>query len=318
MACYLVTGGAGFIGSHLVGALIEHGHAVRVIDDFSSGRRENIAAWLGSVELYEGSICDRDLVQRAMRGADYCLHHAAIASVPRSVSDPWQTNRVNVEGTLNLFLAARDAGVRRLVVASSSAVYGNAESVPVNESLPIAPLSPYGVSKAADELYAQVFSSLYAMDIVCLRYFNVFGPRQDPTSQYAAVVPIFIARMLAGQRPPVYGDGLQSRDFCHVDNVVEANLRACEAPRPFAGVYNIACGQSTTVLELVKTLNEILGTDLAPEFQPLRPGDVRHSWADISRAQEQFGYEPRINLREGLGKTVKWFREKDRAASDHP
>lgn len=269
MARYLVTGGAGFIGSHLVRALIARGNAVGVLDDFSTGKRENLVGVEPLVELFEGDILDRDLVARAMRGADYCLHQAAIPSVPRSVADPWTTNRANVEGTLNVLVAARDAGVRRVVFASSSSIYGHAETMPVHEGLPRAPISPYGVSKATDELYADVFSEIYGLDVVALRYFNVFGPRQDPGSAYAAVLPIFLEKMLRGERPPVHGHGHQARDFTFVDNVVQANLRACQVEGAIAGAYNIACGNSTSVLELVDMLNALLGTTLPRS--PARP-----------------------------------------------
>ncbi len=311
MACYLVTGGAGFIGSNIVHALVSRQHKVRVLDDFSTGRRQNLEKQPSSVEVVEGDICDTSAVARAIHGADYCLHQAAIPSVPRSIEDPAATNRANVDGTINVFLAARDAGLRRVVFASSSAVYGNAERLPVDEELPLNPISPYGVNKAADEMYARVFSDLFDMDIVALRYFNVFGPRQNPKSQYAAVAPIFITRMMAGKPPPVDGDGRQSRDFSYVDNIVDANIKAATAPGRIAGVYNIACGGSCAVIELVGMLNEILGTSIEPQFRDARPGDIRKSWADISRARDAFGYEPRVDIKEGLRRTVEWYRNGD-------
>ncbi len=308
MARFLVTGGAGFIGSNLVRTLLELGETVRVLDDFSTGRRQNLADILGQIELIEGSICDADEVRRACEGVDYCLHQAAIPSVTRSIEDPCRSNQANVEGTINVFLAAQKAGVKRVVFASSSAVYGDSEAVPVSESSPLRPISPYGVTKASDEMYARVFSDLYGVDIVGLRYFNVFGPRQDPNSQYAAVIPIFITRLLAGESPPVDGDGLQSRDFSYVDNVVSANVRACQAEGQFAGIYNIACGATTSILDLVRMLNEALGTSIEPVFRDARPGDIRCSWADISKARQELGYEPMISVREGLEMTVDWFR----------
>ncbi len=308
MACYLVTGGAGFIGSNIVHALVSRQHEVRVLDDFSTGRRQNLERPHPSVEVVEGDICDASTVADAMDGADYCLHQAAIPSVPRSIEDPSASNRANVDGTINVFVAARDAGLRRVVFASSSAVYGNAERLPVAETLPVNPISPYGVNKAADEMYARVFSDLFDMDIVALRYFNVFGPRQNPKSQYAAVIPIFITRMLAGKPPPVDGDGRQSRDFSYVDNIVDANIKAAAAPGRIAGVYNIACGDSCAVIELVDMLNEILGTSIGPRFREARPGDIRKSWADISRARDAFGYEPSVDIKEGLRRTVEWYR----------
>jgi nucleoside-diphosphate-sugar epimerase len=307
MTRYLVTGGGGFIGSNLVHALLERGQRVRVLDDFSTGRRENLADVASDVELIEGSIADTELLPRVFKGVDYCLHLAALPSVPRSIEAPWQCNRSNVEGSLNVFLAARDAGVRRVVVASSSSVYGNAVQMPVSESAPIAPISPYGVSKAAVELYATVFSEVYRMQIVALRYFNVFGPRQDPNSAYAAVIPAFIRQMRAGKRPRVDGDGLQGRDFTHVANVVEANVKACEAPEPLTGPFNIACGATTTILEIVGALNNVLGTALEPEFAPARPGDIRQSYANIAKAQAAIGYRPVMETLDGLAETAAWY-----------
>lgn len=313
MAKFLVTGGAGFIGSHLVRALIARGNPVRVLDDFSTGKRENLAGVEHLVELLEGSIEDRPLVQRAMAGADFCLHQAAIPSVPRSVADPWTTNRANIEGTLNIFVAAKDAGVKRVVFASSSSIYGNVEQMPVSETLPRAPISPYGVTKATDELYGDVFSGMYGLDVVALRYFNVFGPRQQPGSAYAAVVPIFLDKMLRGERPTVHGHGQQARDFTYVENVVQANLRACQVEGRICGAYNIACGASTSILELVAMMNTLLGTNLAPDHQPARAGDILRSWADISKAQKAFGYSPLVTLGEGLEKTIAWFKEAERS-----
>lgn len=310
MTRYLVTGGAGFIGSNLVRAILEQGGEVRVLDDFATGRRVNLADLRTDIDVREASICDMAAVRSACEGVDYCLHQAAIPSVPRSIEDPARSNAVNVNGTLNVFLAARDAGVKRVVFASSSAVYGNAEQLPVTENLPRQPISPYGASKAADEMYAECFSALYDMDIVALRYFNVFGPRQDPKSQYAAVIPIFVRRMLAGEPAPVDGDGGQSRDFSYVENVVSANLKACAAPGRIAGIYNIACGKTCSVLELVQAINDVLGTAVEPQFRPARPGDIRCSWADITRARAAFGYEPLVDTAEGLRRTVAWYREK--------
>lgn len=309
MAFFLVTGGAGFIGSNLVRGLLARGEKVRVIDDFSTGQRANLAEVLPSIELIEGSVCDKALLRQAFEGVDYCLHQAALPSVPRSVETPLDSNRVNVEGTLHVLLAARDAGVKRVVYASSSSVYGNAQTIPIHEGLPRAPISPYGVTKAANELYAKAFAALYGMELIGLRYFNVFGPRQDPNSQYAAAIPVFIASMLSNTPPPVFGDGCQTRDFTYVENVVLANLRACEAKGPITGVYNVAYGRATSVLELVEMLNGILGTDLEPQFFPARPGEVTQSWANITMATSIFGYEPSVSVREGLERTVAWYRE---------
>ena len=312
MARYLVTGGAGFIGSNLVHALLEAGHEVRVIDDFSTGRRENLEQVADAIELFEGSICDTDLLARAFDGVEFCLHEAAIPSVPRSVEDPAQSNRANVDGTLNVFLAARDAGAKRVVYASSSSVYGNTRVIPAHEDLPLDPISPYGVTKAANELYAAVFSELYDIEIVGLRYFNVFGPRQDPASQYAAVIPIFVTAMLAGNSPPVDGDGLQSRDFSYIENVVQANRQVCERSERMVGVYNVACGATTSILELVDLLNDVLGTSLEPMHRPSRPGDIHTSYADIAKARTTFGYEPTISVREGLERTVEWYQTEEK------
>ncbi|MBN2309522.1 MAG: SDR family oxidoreductase [Candidatus Hydrogenedentes bacterium] len=309
MACYLITGGGGFIGSNLARSLSARGDEVRVLDDFSTGRRENLDGLLDRIEVIEGSVCDPECLARAFAGVDYCLHQAAIPSVPRSVQDPVRSNHANVEGTIQVFLAARDAGAKRVVFASSSSVYGEVSALPAAETLPLNPISPYGVTKATCEMYARVFTELYGTDIVALRYFNVFGPRQDPKSQYAAVMPIFIMKMLAGEAPPVYGDGTQSRDFSYVDNVVAANLAACAAPGRLAGVYNIACGATTSVLDVVEMLNEILGTDLPPAFLPPRPGDIHLSYADIARARDAMGYEPAVTVREGLERTVAWYRD---------
>jgi len=311
METVLVTGGAGFIGSHLVHALLVRGYDVRVYDNLSSGRRDNLADIVEDVEVIEADICDADELSRAFRGVDYCLHQAAIPSVPRSITSPRHTNRTNVEGSLNVFMAAKVAGTRRVVYASSSAVYGNVSDVPVNESHSPSPLSPYGVSKTAAEMYAQSLGNLHHIDFVGLRYFNVFGPRQDPRSQYAAVVPIFLSHMFAGRRPPVHGDGLQSRDFSYIDNVVDANLKAMTAPGPLQGVYNIACGRTTTVLELVGMLNDILDAELDPIFTSARNGDIRYSCADISKAQQAFAYQPTVTVQEGLQKAVEWFRAEE-------
>jgi len=309
MGRYLVTGGGGFIGSNLVHALVARGREVRVFDDYSTGRRENLAGVASDIEVIEGSILNSDLLPRVFDGIDYCLHLAALPSVPRSIEAPWQCNRSNVEGSINVFLAARDAGVKRVVVASSSSVYGNAAVAPVGETAPIAPISPYGVSKAAVELYANVFSEIYGMEIVLLRYFNVFGPRQDPHSTYAAVIPAFIRCMSRGQRPRVDGDGRQGRDFTHIRNVVEANIKACEMEGRLTGPLNIACGSTTTILEIVAALNAELGASLEPEFAPARAGDIRQSCADITKARETIGYAPVMSTRDGLKETVAWYRE---------
>lgn len=307
MACYLVTGGAGFIGSHVVDELVRRGERVRAIDNFSTGKRSNIAHNLEGIELVEGDLTDLDTARRAIDGVDYALHLAAIPSVPRSVADPLTSNQANVTGTLNLLVAARDAGVKRFVYSSSSSVYGNSPALPKREEMPTNPLSPYAVSKLAGEHYCIAFHRVYGLPTVCLRYFNVFGPRQDPTSQYAAVIPKFITRMLDGQPPVVYGDGLQSRDFTYVANVVEANLLACQSERAVGQVMNAALGGRVNLLDLIAALNGILGTDLPPCFEPARPGDVKHSQADTARMASLLGFAPLVDFDEGLRRTVAAF-----------
>ena len=307
MKTALVTGGAGFIGSHLVCGLLEAGYAVRVLDDFSTGEPENLAGLDGSLEVTNGSVCDRPLLNALLDGVDCVFHQAALPSVPRSIEAPWPSHEAIINGTLTVLLAACDAKVRRVLCASSSSVYGNAEQYPVDESFPFNPISPYAVMKANNEHYARVFHELYGLDVVCLRYFNVFGPRQQPGSAYAAAIPIFIDRMLRGQRPPVFGDGTQARDFTFVENIVQANLAAAGSGNGIAGSYNIAGGQKISVLAIIELLNDILGVNLEPEFLPARPGEIHTSCADISRAREAFGYRPAIGIREGLQRTVDWF-----------
>jgi UDP-glucose 4-epimerase len=306
MSRYLVTGGAGFIGSHIVEALVEDGQRVRVLDNLSTGHRGNIAPFLDRFEFIEGDLRDEETVRRAVKGVDFVLHQGAIASVVRSVQDPIPTETANVVGTLNLLLAARDAGVQRVVYASSSSVYGDSPTLPKVETMPPRPKSPYAVSKMAMEYHCRVFSELHGLETVGLRYFNVFGPRQDPTSEYAAVIPKFITAMLRGEAPTIYGDGTQSRDFTYVSNVVAANLLATSAPSMAGRVFNAALGARYTLLELVDTLNEILGTQIQPIFSPVRLGDVKHSQADISLIKE-CGYRAHLDFRTGLAETVKWY-----------
>lgn len=308
---YLVTGGAGFIGSHIVERLVREGHKVRVIDNLSTGNKENIEPFLEEIEFIEGDIRDLELVREAMEGVDYVLHQAAVPSVPRSVKDPLTTNSANVEGTLNILIAARDTGVKRVVYASSSSAYGDAPILPKHEEMKPEPRSPYAVSKLAGELYCQAFYHVYGLETVVLRYFNVFGPRQDPESQYAAVVPKFITALLRGEPTTIFGDGEQSRDFTYIENVVEANLLAAKAPDVAGEVFNIACGERITVNELTRLLAEIAGAnpELKPEYAPRRPGDVRHSLADISKAGRLLGYEGKVSASEGLRQTVEWYRK---------
>ena len=307
MALYLVTGGAGFIGSHIVDALVARGDRVRVLDNFSTGKRENLRDAAGRFELFEGSVTHLDTVREAVDGVDYVFHEAALPSVPRSVCDPIACNDVNVSGTLNVLVAARDVGVKRVVYASSSSVYGNSPVLPKREDMPTNPLSPYAVSKLAGENYCKAFWNVYGLETVSLRYFNVFGPRQDPNSQYAAVIPKFIEMMKRGQRPTIYGDGAQSRDFTYVENVVQANLKACGAPDATVGVFNVARGEQHTLLELVEMFNEILGTKLDPEFLPERAGDVKHSLADVSAAEKVLGYDHGVPFASGLLRTVSSY-----------
>ncbi|HOX26339.1 MAG TPA: SDR family oxidoreductase [Candidatus Krumholzibacteria bacterium] len=309
MARYVVTGGAGFIGSHVAEALAGLDHTVVVIDDLSTGHKHNLTGFSERITFVEGSITDLALLKRHFRDAEVVFHQAALASVPRSVADPLASNDVNVTGTLNVFLAARDLGVRRVVYAASSSAYGDSEVLPKREDMPARPLSPYAVTKYVDELYGKIFTDLYGLPTIGLRYFNVFGPRQDPESQYAAVVPLFITRFLAGISPTINGDGGQSRDFTYIDNVVHANLRAAAAgPAADGLVYNIACGASVTIQELCLEIRRLVGSEVAPTYGPSRVGDVRHSLADISQARRLLGYEPAVSLAAGLERTVAWYR----------
>lgn len=308
MAVYLVTGGAGFIGSHLAHELVARGERVRVLDNLSTGRRSNLQDILPGIELVEGSLTDPATVKRAVEGATFVLHQAARPSVMRSIQDPLGTNEVNVTGTLNLLMAARCANVSRLVYASSSSVYGDTPTLPKEERMTFEPKSPYAVSKLSGEFYCRMFYKTYGVETVSLRYFNVFGPRQDPSSEYAAVIPRFITAMLGGERPTIFGDGKQSRDFTYVQDVVEANLRALEAPMAPGAAINVACGQRHTLLELLALLNNILGTDCEPILATAREGDVRHSQASTLLVRELLGFEPRVSFREGLERTVEWFK----------
>jgi nucleoside-diphosphate-sugar epimerase len=305
----LVTGGGGFVGSNLVRALLERGDGVRVLDNFSTGNRRNLAGIARDVEVVEGELRSYERVHAAVRGVELVFHQGALPSVPRSVQDPLTTSAVNVEGTLNVLLAARDEGIRRVVFASSSSVYGNSGSLPRVESATPDPISPYAVSKLAAERYCVGFSAVYGLETVALRYFNVFGPRQDPLSQYAAVVPRFISAVAAGRTAPVYGDGTQSRDFTYVANVVDANLLAAEAPDAAGRVLNVATGRSTTVNELADAIGTLLARPVEREHLPDRAGDVRDSWADVAAARAMLGYEPRVGLEEGLRLAAEYFLE---------
>lgn len=302
----LVTGGAGFIGSHIVRALTDAGSKVRVLDDLSSGRAENLAGL--DVEFVRGDICDAAIVAQAVRGVRAVCHHAAMISVPRSVEDPLGSHRINVEGTLNLLEAARRAGAPRFVLASSAAIYGDEPSLPKTEQSPQRPQSPYALHKLIGEGYLKLYHDLYGMDTLSLRYFNVYGSRQDPASPYAAVIPLFIDALREGRRPTVYGDGKQTRDFVYVDDVARANLAALTVPDPDGRVVNVAGGRRIDLLELLDTLGEIFTVSPAPLFAPARLGDVRHSVAAVDAAAELLNFRPTVSLREGLAATVAWSR----------
>ena len=306
----LVTGGAGFIGSHLVEGLLARGIAVRVLDNFATGKRDNITHLVDRIELIEGDVRNLTTVRTAMRQVDVVFHEAALPSVERSVKNPLESNEVNITGTLNVLLAARDTGVARVVFAASSAAYGNTLVLPKEETMTPEPLSPYAVSKLAGEQYAKIFQQLYGLSTVTLRYFNVFGPRQDPTTQYAGVIAKFISCALEGKPFPVFGNGEQSRDFTYVSNVVDANLLAAQAPLDGAPLMNIAYGKRATLNQIIEMLNELTHQNLPAQYLPERAGDVRHSHASLKRAQEILGYAPQVDLLEGLRRTLEWYRGK--------
>ncbi|MFO7915860.1 MAG: SDR family oxidoreductase [Candidatus Krumholzibacteriales bacterium] len=309
MSKYLVTGGAGFIGSNIVEELVEMGEEVVVLDDLSTGYLDNIEGFMDDIDLIKGDIRDGEAVRKGMAGVDYVLHQAALASVPRSIDDPVLVNDVNVNGTINILEHARKAGVKRLVYAASSSAYGDSEISPKNEQLRPRPLSPYAVSKLVGEHYCSVYSNVYGLPTISLRYFNVFGPRQDPGSQYAAVVPIFISSLLEGRTPVIYGDGEQSRDFTFVSNVVRANILAAKSEGAAGEMMNVACGDQYTVNRLLEIISEYLGSDTEPEFEDPRPGDVKHSLADISKAGRMIDYSVEVSFEEGLRKTIDWYRQ---------
>jgi len=306
---YLITGGAGFIGSNLVEELLKRGQQVRVLDNLATGRRENLAPFLHDIEFVEADLRDEDAIRKATQDCEYVLHQAALGSVPRSIADPVTTNEVNIRGTLNALMAARDAGVKRFVAASSSSVYGNTPTLPKVESMTMLPRSPYAVSKLATEKYCQAFHAVYGLETIALRYFNIFGPRQDPMSQYAAVLPLFITRAMANEAPIVHGDGLQSRDFTFIDNAVSANLLACTAPsEQVAGeFFNVACGARYSLLDILNGVGDALGKKITPVHEPTRAGDVRDSLADITKIQDAMGYKVLVPMQEGLRRTVDYF-----------
>ena len=306
---YVVTGGAGFIGSNTVEELVRRGASVVVLDDLSAGKEENLAEIRGKISFIKGSITDIEAVRRGMHEADFVIHLAARTSVPRSVKDPVETNRINIEGTLNVLLGARDAKVKRVVIAASSSAYGETPTLPKVETMQPEPISPYGVSKYACELYAQMFGRVYGLQNVSLRYFNVFGPRQDPGSPYSGVLSKFCNAFLEGAEPVVFGDGEQTRDFTYVDNVVQATLLACEAAGASGQVINVGTGSRISLNQTLQLLREISGNHLQAKYDPPREGDIRDSQADITLARELLGYEPGVNFPEGLRRTFDWYRE---------
>ena len=314
MTAYLVTGAAGFIGSHLAEELVRRGERVRAVDSFVTGKRANLAH-LSSVELIEGDLADLSVAKRAVEGIDYVLHQAAIPSVPRSVEDPVTSNRANIDASLNVLVAARDAGVRRLVYAGSSSAYGNTPTLPKIETMPTNPLSPYALQKLVAEQYCQMFTRLYGLETVTIRYFNVFGPRQDPSSPYSGVISLFIRGLVEGHQPTIYGDGGQTRDFTYVANVVDGVLRACTASGVSGEVINVATGGRISLNQLFQAVKDLTGASVEPAYASERAGDVRDSQADISKARRLLGYEPSVTLEQGLEKTVAWFRSTQTSAA---
>lgn len=305
---YLVTGGAGFIGSHIAETLLDRGESVRIFDNLSTGRQANLSALQGRAEFLHGDIRDFDAVKTAMTGVEVVFHQAAMASVPRSIALPVESLETNINGTQHVLLAARDAGVRRIVYASSSSVYGNTPTLPKHEQMQTRPMSPYAVQKLTGELLCEVVTRIYGLETVALRYFNVFGPRQDPASEYAAVIPRFLTALLKGQRPIVFGDGEQTRDFTYVTNVVQANLLAASSPDAVSRVMNIGCGERISLNKLLHLAGELLGTTVRADYREPRPGDVRDSLADISLAHLLLGYQPAVGFREGLARTLDAMR----------
>src|SRR2546422_1101292 len=306
---YLVTGGAGFIGSNTVDELVSRGHSVVVLDDLSSGKEDNLAEIRNKITFIKGSVTDIEVVRKAMHEAEYVLHLAARTSVPRSVKDPIETNKINIDGTLNVLVAAKELKVKRVVFAASSSAYGETPTLPKVETMQPQPISPYGVTKFVGELYGQTFGRCYGLENVALRYFNIFGPRQDPSSPYSGVLAKFCTAFLEDKQPVVFGDGEQTRDFTFVDNAVHANLLACEAPHVAGKVFNVGCGDRISLNQVLAALGKITGKTLEAKYDPPRDGDIRDSQADISRAKEFLGYDPQIGFEEGLARTFEWYRE---------
>ncbi len=307
MSIYLVTGGAGFIGSNITEELLKRGETVRILDNFSTGRRENINHLLEKIELIEGDLRNYELIKKITSDVDYIIHQAALPSVFRSIQEPLLVNEVNIGGTLNVLFAAKENKVKRVVYASSSSVYGDTPVLPKKEDFKPSPLSPYALTKLTGEYYCKIFHNVYGLETVSLRYFNVFGPHQDPSSEYSAVIPKFISIIMKGESPTVYGDGLQTRDFSYVDNVVVANINSCVAPDAAGKTFNIACGERISLIQLLKEINDILNTKIPPVFTEARKGDVKHSLADISSARQMLNYNPVVKFNEGLKKTIEWF-----------
>lgn len=308
MSLFLVTGGAGFIGSNIASRLCESGHEVRILDNFSTGRRENIHGFRDCVEVIEGDLRRFDDVRAASRGVDYVIHEGALPSVPRSIKDPLTSHDVNVNGTVHVLESARIHDVKRVVFASSSSVYGDSKVIAKSEDMAANPVSPYAVTKLVGERYCGIYWRSFGIETVCLRYFNVFGPRQDPGSQYSAVVPKFISALMGGEKPVIYGDGRQSRDFTYVDNVVDGTILASTSKQGAGGVFNIACSERITVNTAFERIRGLLGSELKAEYAGERPGDVKHSLADITRMREVFGYQPKVSFEEGIVKTVNWYQ----------
>jgi UDP-glucose 4-epimerase len=308
VAMYLVTGGAGFIGSNIVEELLRRELRVRVVDNFATGKPENLQPFQGRIDFREVDICNLEALQEVMKGVEFVIHQAAIPSVPKSILDPIASHNADITGTLHVLWVARQAGVKRVVYAASSSAYGDSETLPKLETMRPHPISPYGLMKYVGEEYCRLFTEIYGLETVALRYFNVFGPRQDPSSPYSGVLSRFITTLLKGERPTIFGNGEQSRDFTYVSNVVQANWLACHAPGASGKVFNIACGERISLNEIIVVLNRLLGTSLQPIYEPVRAGDVKHSLADISRAKEGLQFEPSVSFEEGLRKTVEWYR----------